>query len=112
MIDWDSLVHGPVMRAFGEAARVQYTPAGGPSITVDGIFDEGARPVRLVDDPDVNEVAPLLGVQLLQFPAGFDPRNAKGDTFVITRNGISTTYVVKDGKPDSHGWAQLEATRQ
>lgn len=96
------------MQAFGEAARVQYTPAGGAPILVDGIFDEGARPVRLVDDPDVNEVAPLLGVRLSQFPVGFDPRNAKGDTFVA--RGVA--YVVTDGKPDSHGWAQLTAVRQ
>ena len=112
MVDWDNLVHGPLMRVFGDPARVQYTPAGSATITVDGIFDEGARPVRLVDDPDVNEVVPLLGIQLSQFPAGFNPRNAKGDRFVITRNGVSTTYVVKDGRPDSHGWALLEATRQ
>jgi hypothetical protein len=106
------MVHGPVMQAFGEVARVQYTPAGGSPILVDGIFDEGARPVRLVDDPDVNEVAPLLGVRLSQFPAGFNPRNAKDDTFVVTRAGVTTTYVVTDGKPDSHGWAQLTAVRQ
>lgn len=107
-IDFDTLLHGPVMRAFGESARVLYTPAGGETIAVDGIFDEGARPVRLVDDPDVNEVAPLLGIQLSQFPAGFNPRNAKDDTFVV--RGV--TYVVTDGKPDSHGWAQLTAVRQ
>ena len=108
MIDWDGLVHGPVMGVFGESARVEYTPAGGSSFFVDGIFDEAARPVRLVTDPDVNEVSPLLGVRLTLFPLGYDPRNAKGDTFVV--RGI--TYVVKDGKPDSHGWAILEATRQ
>lgn len=107
-IDFDQLLHGPVMRAFGEPTGVQYTFAGGGSIVIDGIFDEGARPVRLVDDPDVNEVAPLLGVRLSQFPAGFNPRNAKGDTFVA--RGVA--YVVTDGKPDSHGWAQLTAVRQ
>ncbi len=108
MVDWDSLLHGPIMGAFGESARVQYTPAGGSTFVVDGIFDEAERPVQMLDAPDINEVSPLLGVRLSQFPAGFDARNAKGDTFVV--RGV--TYVVKNGKPDSHGWAQLEATRQ
>lgn len=108
MVDWDSLVLGPLFAAFGEAQRVEYSIAGAPPITVDGIFDEGARPVRLVTEPDFNEVAPVLGVRLSQFPAGYDPRNAQGDTFVV--RGV--TYVVKDGRPDSHGAARLEATRQ
>jgi hypothetical protein len=50
----------------------------------------------------------VLGVRLSQFPAGYDPRNAQGDTFVV--RGV--TYVVKDGRPDSHGGAHLEATRR
>ena len=107
MIDWDALVHAPMMNEFGESARVQYSIAGAPAITVDGIFDKAAYPVRVVVDPDVNEVMPILGVRLSQFPPDFDPRNAKGDTFVV--RGV--TYVVKDGKPDSHGWAHLQATR-
>jgi hypothetical protein len=106
VIDWDSLVLGPLQAAFGEP--VAYTIADGPTIAISGIFDEGARPVRAVTEPDINEVSPVLGVRLSQFPAGYDPRNAQGDTFVV--RGI--TYVVKDGRPDSHGAAHLEATRQ
>lgn len=107
MVDWDELLHAPLMGVFSEDTPVQYSVAGAPAISVDGIFDEGARPVRLVTDPEVNEIAPMLGIRLAQFPAGFEPRNANGDTFVV--RGV--TYVVKDGKPDSHGWAILEATR-
>lgn len=107
MVDWDRLVHAPIMSVFGEPTPVQYSIAGAPAIGVDGIFDEGARALQLVTSPEVNEVIPILGVRLSQFPADFDPRNSKGDTFVV--RGIS--YVVKDGKPDSHGWAFLEATR-
>lgn len=108
MVDWDTLVHGPLMRVFGESAPIPYTRRGGATLTVTAIFDEASNSVRLLDDPDVNEVRPVLGIQLSQFPTGYDPRNAKGDTFVA--RGV--TYVVKDGKPDSHGWALLEATRQ
>ena len=95
-----------MMSVFGEPTPIPYSIAGGAPITVDGIFDAGARPVNLVTEPGVNEVSPTLGVRLVQFPAGFDPRNSKGDTFVVR----GSTYVVKDGKPDSHGWAILEAT--
>ncbi len=109
-MDWTSLtndLHRAVIGAFGEPVRVQYTVGNADPISVDGVFDEGARPVRIVTDPEVNEVVPMLGIQLSQFPAGFDPRNAQDDTFVV--RGV--TYVVKDGRPDSHGWAILEATR-
>ncbi|MGN6518656.1 MAG: head-tail joining protein [Dokdonella sp.] len=101
-------MHAPMMQVFGEASRVSYSIAGGQTFVVDGIFDAGARPVSLIGEPEVNEVRPLLGVRLAQFPAGWNPRNAKDDTFVVR----GATYVVKDGKPDSHGWAILEAALQ
>lgn len=107
MVDWDALVHAPLMTVFGERVPVQYSIAGAPAISVDGIFDEGARPLQLVTDPGVNEIVPTLGIRLAQFPADYNPRNSKDDSFVV--RGVS--YVVKDGKPDSHGWAILEATR-
>jgi hypothetical protein len=106
MLDWDALVHAPIMSTHGNV-RADYSIGGAPAIKVDGILDEGARPIQIVTGPDVNEVVPTLGIRLAQFPPDFNPRNAKGDTFVA--NGI--TYNVKDGRPDSHGWAILEATR-
>lgn len=111
-VDWDRLVHAAVFAAFGEASRVGYTIQGGPSLTVDGIFDEGAMPLTLDGvSPPSNQVRPTLGIRLSQFPAGYDPRNAKGDTFTITKNGATVAYTVKDGRPDGKGWALLEATR-
>ncbi len=107
MVDWDELVHAPLMAVFGEPTPVQYSIAGAPAIGVDGIFDEGARDLQIVTEPGVNEVVPILGVRLAQFPAGFNPRNAKGDAFLV--RGVN--YIVKNGKPDSHGWAFLEAAR-
>lgn len=105
MIDWNGLVLGPLMDVFGEP--VTYTPAGGSPLSITAIFDEAYTPVQLVADPEVNAVMPVLGVQLSQFPAGFDPRNAQGDTFIAR----GKSYVVKNGKPDSHGGARLEANR-
>lgn len=109
-MDWTTVtndLHRAVMGAFGESVRVQYAIGGAEPIPVDGIFDEGARPLQIVTDPQVNELAPMLGIQLSQFPPDFDPRNAQDDTFVVR----GRTYIVKDGRPDSHGWAILEATR-
>lgn len=108
MLDFDALCHKPVMSALANAS-VDYSIGGAQAFTVDGIFDEGARAVRVVTDPEVNEVVPTLGIRLAQFPPDFNPRNAKGDTFVVLQTGV--TYNVTDGKPDSHGWAILEATR-
>ena len=108
MIDWDALVIGPCMETFGEAAGVPYTRAGGATFTVDGVFDEGSINLRLVADPSFVENGPVLGVRLSQFPTDYDPRNAKDDTFVV--RGV--TYVVREGRPDSHGWALLSANVQ
>lgn len=111
-IDWDRLCNAPVFAAFGESARIAYAIAGGSTFTVDGVFDEGAAPVTLDGiSPPVNEVRPVLGVRLAQFPSGYDPRSAKGDTFTVTRRGVAAVYRVKDGRPDGKGWALLEATR-
>ena len=108
MLDFDTLCHAPVMEALANAT-VSYSVGGAQAFDVPGIFDEGYRPLQIVTGPDVNEVAPTLGIRLALFPADFNPRNAKGDTFTVLQTGV--TYNVTDGKPDSHGWAILEATR-
>lgn len=103
MVDWNGLVIGPLMEVFGEP--VTYTPAGGSPISLTAVFDEAYTPVQLVADPSVMSVMPVLGVQLSQMPVGYDPENAQGDQFTVRGH----TYVVKAGKPDSHGAARLEA---
>lgn len=107
-MDWDALVHGPIMATFREPSPILYSIAGAPAIAVDGIFDDAAQPERLVADAGFNATGPLLGVRLSQFPPTFKPRNAKDDTFVV--RGV--TYVVNDGRPDGHGWAYLSANAQ
>jgi hypothetical protein len=108
VIDWDALLHAPVMGVFGEAARVTYSIAGAPAITVDGIFDEGSTAIDALAQPGVLALQPRLGIRLSQFPPDFEPRNARGDTFVAR----GRTYVVTKGDPDGKGWAILEAKRQ
>jgi len=91
------------------AEPVQYTPAVGAPFTINGVFDEGSQPLTVVDPQAVNAVLPRLGIRLSEFPSGYDPRDAQDDRFTVIRTGV--TYVVRDGRPDSHGWAMLEAHR-
>ena len=58
-------------------------------------------------DQGVTTSNPRLGIQLSQFPAGFDPKLAQGDRFTVKRTG--RTYVVKLGMPDGQGGARLDA---
>lgn len=99
-VDWDSLVHGPVMAAFGEAAL--YAPAaGGAPFAITGVFDEAYAEVQELGDQPVSSASPVLGVQLSQFPAPPDIR----DQVTILASG--TVYVVSVIEPDGHGWAKL-----
>src|SRR5262245_13852016 len=103
MIDWDALVIGPAMDVFGEP--VIYTPATGSPFTIHAIFDEAFVPVELIGESDVISVRPVLGIRLADFPVGYDPQTAQGDRYTVR----GRTYVVKAGKPDSHGGARLDA---
>lgn len=99
-VDWDSLVHGPVTAAFGEA--VLYAPfAGGDPFTITGIFDEAYAEVQELGDQPVSSVSPVLGVQLSQFPV---PPAIKDQ---LTIQATGTVYVVSVVEPDGHGWAKL-----
>jgi hypothetical protein len=99
-VNWDSLVHGPVMEAFGEAAL--YMPkAGGVPFAITGVFDEAYAEVQELGDQAVSSASPVLGVQLSQFPA---PPKVKDKVTVLTSG---TVYVVSVVEPDGHGWAKL-----
>lgn len=103
MINWDPYI-GDLIKIFGEP--VSYVPTDAPAIQITAVFDEAYAPVQFADG-DVISARPVLGVQLSQFPAGYDPEAAQGDRFTVLRTGL--TYVVKAGKTDSHGGARLEA---
>lgn len=107
-IDWDKAVVGPCMSVFG--GEVTYRPAAGGSFTITAVFDEANRQLVLLEDGSaaLNESAPVLGVQLSQFPAGVVP--AQDDQLYIAAVGtvvIDRTFVVRDTQPDSHGGAKL-----
>lgn len=105
MIDWDALVLAPVMGVFSQP--VDYTVAGGSTFAVSGIFDDAYQSVSALSDPGVTSTSPTLGVRLVEFPSGFNPENAQGDTFIVRTTGLR--YIVRTGRPDSHGHARFEA---
>ena len=106
MVDWDALVIGPVMTVFGQA--VDYTPDGGITVRLtDAVFDDGFYPVDPIGQPGVMSTQPRLGVRIASMPAGWDAINAEGDIFTVVATG--KTYRVREGQPDSHGHARLDA---
>lgn len=106
MIDWDSAVLAPCFDVFSEPA--QYTPAVGAAFTCNVVFDAGYIGVEIAGLTAMS-TAPRVGIRLAEFPSGFDPENAQGDTLIITRTGQS--FVVKDGRKDSHGHARLDLNK-
>jgi hypothetical protein len=87
------------MNVFGEAST--YTPAGGTAFAITGVFDEQYTDVMVADGQPITSTMPVLGVQLSQFT---NPPQ-QGDTLIITRT--AETFVVKEVRPDGHGWAKL-----
>lgn len=103
-IDWDAEVLGPTIAVFGEDAdkRPIYTASDAAPVEIDGVFDEAYREVDLIDNGvGANTVMPVLGVRLIQFVR--PPRQNE----LITIPKVGKTYVIKDVRPDGHGWAKL-----
>lgn len=99
MIDWDSVVLGPVIGTFGEP--VTYTPANGAPLSVTGVFDEAYQDLTLAGGSAMTTSTPVLGVRVSDFPA----LPAQGDTLVVTSTGEA--FTVKEVRADGHGWAKL-----
>jgi hypothetical protein len=103
-VDWDAMVLGPTIEVFGEDQdkRPIYTASDALPVEIDGVFDEAYREVDLVDTgTGANTVMPVLGVRLVQFVR--PPRQGE----LITVPKVGKTYVIKDVRPDGHGWAKL-----
>lgn len=110
-VDWDTFVIGPTIAAFGEP--VTYS-APAASFAITGVFDEAyleltplgrggltTESIGLGNVGAISAEMPVLGVQLSAFPVGIYP--AQGDTLAL-RDAV---YVVKEVRPDGHGWAKL-----
>jgi len=105
-IDWDKVLLGPLEGVFGEGDQaggsVMFYPQIGTPYAVDGVFDAAYRDVNLVDSMvDANTTQPVLGIRLAIFRA--EP--LQDDQVYIPSTG--NMYLVKEVRPDSHGWAKL-----
>ena len=100
-VNWDALVLGPLMGAFGDS--VTYRPAAGGSFVITGVFDDAYLKEVMFEDASmgVTEISAVLGVQLSQFAS----IPAQNDQLSVAR--VSTTYVVREARPDSHGGMKL-----
>lgn len=109
-IDWASLVLAPNLRIFGEDPEregpvIWTSGSSGVSQQVPAIFDEGYRPLAVIDDADglmptnLTAGVPHLGVSLSDFPT--EP--LQGDTMVVR----GRTYTIREVQKDSHGGADI-----
>jgi hypothetical protein len=101
-IDWDTNVLAPLEGVFAEP--VTYSPAaGGASFTACGVFDEAYRDQDVIDGiVEANTTYPVIGVRLSQFTS----IPVQNDSLLRQSNG--KTYIVRDVRPDGHGWAKLK----
>lgn len=105
-VDWDSLVIGPLMEAFGDP--ITYTPAAGVAFQITGVFDNeyldlnaiGSEIDRVGMPGNITTSRPVLGVQISQF--SLVP--TQGDKITLL-SGAS--YTVMEVRQDGHGWAKL-----
>lgn len=105
MINWDSLVIGPLQGVFGEP--VTYRPYASQPYQITGVFDDAYLKEVLFEDASqgVTEISAVLGVQLSQFST--EP--AQSDQLFVAR--VNSTYVVREVRTDSHGGAKLLLSR-
>jgi hypothetical protein len=98
-IDFAALT-APCNAAFGQS--VLYAPASGGSFEINGVFDEAYRDLQIDRDGiGVSTVRPCLGIQ----PGDLPVMPQQGDQLTIVDTG--EVFVVKEYRPDSHGWAIL-----
>ncbi|WP_431276273.1 head-tail joining protein [Variovorax ureilyticus] len=97
MIDWDSLVLGPLQGVFGEA--VTHLPATGDPQAGSGIFDEAYREVDLAGGMAVTTEHPVLGIRISDYPV----LPVQGDQVIV--HGM--TFVIREVQVDGHGAAKL-----
>lgn len=101
-IDWDGLVLGPVMGAFGE--KIVYTPRGGAPIVIpDAVFDEESADIAIGEDGQVStQQKPTCGIRQA---ALLGATASQGDSVRRDLNG--RIYLVREPIPDGHGHIRL-----
>lgn len=101
MVDFDSLVNGPVASVFGE--QWLYQPVSGSAYGITGIFAEPYRRQEFRDDGEAHwiTVAPSVGIQLSQLKSGV----AANDRLTRLKTGV--VYRINEPQPNGVGWINL-----
>ena len=105
MVNWDSLVLGPLQGIFGEP--VTYRPYASQPYQITGVFDDAYLKEVMFEDASqgVTEVSAVLGVRLSQFVT----LPVQSDQLSVA--SVNSTYVVREVRPDSRGGAKLLLSR-
>ncbi len=98
MIDFDALVLGPCMTAFGEP--IQFMPLQAPAFTITAVYTDKYQESKFVGGDEVVDTKTMLGCQASQFPADLP---VVGDQFLIRGRLWQTLEVIEDG----HGHIRL-----
>lgn len=101
VVDFGALVHGPGLKALGEAFT--YQPQAGGAFTITADFSHPPLDVEIGGEVTWSTGAPALGIRAADLPDGFWPAN--GDE--ITRLKDGAVYRVANVQPDGHGWITL-----
>lgn len=99
MIDFDELVLGPCLDAFGQT--VTFTPAEGDEAEITAIFQDGYQHMaQMPDGPAIISSNPMLGCRA----ADFDTEPARDDVFTVA----GTAYRVVEANADGVGHLKIE----
>ncbi|MEA2756949.1 MAG: hypothetical protein QOJ54_3238 [Aliidongia sp.] len=99
-VDFSALTGKACKSAFGVPAT--YLPATGGTIRIIGIYDDAYDDVSIDGAGSrIVTTSPVLGMQPGDLPAP----PLRGDRLIVQSTG--ETFIVKEVRPDSHGWAQL-----
>jgi hypothetical protein len=108
-VDWDRFLLAPVMAVFGEdllsaSTLPRYMPAAPGAAAfdlVDAVFDREFQEIVMIDEVPNATMRPVLGVRLALFAA---PPVQNDKVFIPS---VGVTYIVREVRPDGHGWAKL-----
>lgn len=92
MLNFDALVVGACMQAFGEP--VIFQPRRGAPVPITAVFDENLKISTFVGGDEVVETKSMLGCQASQFPGTIPQQN---DRFLIEGRLWRAIDVLTDG---------------
>lgn len=113
MINWQQLVVGPCVGAFGQSYSITWNGQTFSGLT--GVYDEAYRETDVSDGMPVTTTRPCLGVNTADVNLGALPlselQGARLTVYASPLPGgappVDTDFIVQQARADGHGWALL-----